>query len=108
MGLPWEYLGAENIKQYQSEGEVVYLFSDAEDVEQRLIDLAGIDPDAEAFEVYGSKEEMIESNLEILWLFVDEVSVYVDNKPYFEKLEETKQAMLNEEYELVPDLIEEA
>lgn len=108
MGLPWEYLGKDNIKQYQSEGEVVYLYSDAEAVEQRLVDLAGLDPNAEAFEVYGSKENMIESSMETLSLFVDEVSQYVENEDYFNKLEETFLAMENEEYDLVPSLIDEA
>lgn len=97
------------IRQWHEEGEVVFLLSDAEQVENRMVDVASIDPDAEEFvNAPVDKTTITQTAAETLGLYIEEVSGYVDNDPYFTKLEEVRQAMENENYGVVSSLIEEA
>lgn len=87
---PWQHFSIEKIQEYQNEGEIVYLYSDAEEIENLIV------------------EEYGEVPMQYIDLFIKEVSQYVDNENYFSKLEEAKEAIANENYDAVPTLIEEA
>lgn len=109
MGMPWENYDNKTIDKKQSEGEIVYLYSDADEVENRMVEVSRVDPDAEGFNsVPYTKDEMAAGTSNIIKQFTEDVQPYVDNEAYFDKLEEVRQALINAEYDSVPSLIEEA
>lgn len=99
------------IKKFQSEGKIVFLYSDADKVEQRQLDVAGVDPNAKEFKESPNnytKDKMAVTTAENLGLYIKEVSQLVDNQPYFDKLKEVQEAMTNGQYDAVSNLITEA
>jgi hypothetical protein len=102
--VPWKYMSSAQILAAQENGEVVYLFSDAEALEEYTVNLAS-NPVNEPY----NKEDLVDSWVGQIGAFLAGVK---DGKPgeidYFMKLEEVKTAMAAYEYDKVPTLIEEA
>lgn len=102
--VPWNYMSSEQIIAAQNNGKVVYLFSDAEALENYTVSLAS-NPVNEPY----NKEDLAESWAGQIGAFILGVK---DGMPseldYFMKLEEVKSAMASYEYEKVPALVEEA
>jgi hypothetical protein len=102
--VPWNYMSSEQIVAAQNNGEVVYLFSDAEALEDYTANLAS-NPVNEPY----NKEDLVDSWVGQIDAFIAGVK---DDKPgkldYFMKLEEVKSAMAAYNYDKVPVLVEEA
>lgn len=109
-GVPQNHMTSKEIKDLQDEGEVVYLLSDAQVLEDYTVNMANMDAKELAQQQSNdlAKKEMAESAVNYLQAFAEGVSPYVDNQAYFNKLKEVEQALLNEQYDQVPALIEEA
>src|SRR5690625_2283944 len=93
---PWQYFFSEKIEELQNEGEIVFLFSDAEALEESI--LISIDG---GFDASGFADH--------IELFLNDVSDIVeDHNGYFNKMQEVKEKLEQQNYEPVVDLIEEA
>ncbi|MEN2765842.1 hypothetical protein [Ornithinibacillus xuwenensis] len=102
--VPWKYLSAESVEAEQNNGEIVYLFSDAEALEDYTIQLSQ-NPDTSPYD----KDTLSTSWANHMTAFIDGVAKYYpDSEQYFAKLKEAKNAMEKFNYEIVPKLIEEA
>jgi hypothetical protein len=102
--VPWNYMSAEQIEASQENGEVVYLFSDAEALEQYSIDLSK-NPDTTPYD----KDTLATSWANHMTAFLNGVKEdHPDKLDYFMKIEEAKNAMAAFDYDNVPGLIEEA
>jgi hypothetical protein len=102
--VPWNYMTSEQIIAKQEAGEIVYLFSDAQSVEEYTLSLAN-NPDTTPY----NKEDLADSWSGQIDAFIQGVKEYYPNElDYFMKLEEVKNAMSAYEYEKVAKLIEEA
>lgn len=104
---PWQYYFTSKMVELQEQGEIVFLWSDAEKLEDDIIlgaymDTEGIDEFVEI------KEENMIGFANIIDLFIKDVEQYIDNKEYFDKLREAQEYMRNLDYETVVTLIEEA
>lgn len=101
---PWYYMTPEQIVEEQNKGEIVYLFSDAEELEKYTRDLAA-NPVNEPYD----KEKLADSWVKYMDPFIQGVQDYYPNKlDYFMKLEEAKNALDAYKYEEVVSLIDEA
>jgi hypothetical protein len=102
--VPWNYMSAEQIETSQSSGEIVYLWSDAEAIEEYTIQLAN-NPDTTPYD----KDTLATSWSNHMVAFLNGVKDYhPDQLDYFMKIEEAKSAMASFDYNKVPGLIEEA
>ncbi|SEQ24073.1 hypothetical protein SAMN05216232_2002 [Virgibacillus subterraneus] len=102
---PWKHFKSEKIEELHENGETVYLYSDAIEIEEHAIDIINTEVPEGA---PATKGDIAKSTARHLDLFIVEVSDYVDNQAYFDKLGEVSQALKNEQYDSVPTLIEEA
>jgi hypothetical protein len=102
---PWEFYSRDKIRSLQNAGETVYLYSDAEAVENMIVEQANFEVPENA---PISKAEMDVQSADYLDLFINEISQIIDNQAYFDKLNEAKQELLNGNYSAVPTLINEA
>lgn len=102
---PWQFYFASDIENLQKSGEVVYLFSDAEKLEEDLIAFAN----ATYENTEQTKENVADSWVNYVSLFVEEVGQYVKDKTdYFAKMNEVIEALKTYDYESIPNLISEA
>lgn len=101
---PWWYFTTDQIAEHQENGETIYLYSDAEELENNVKEFAT----ANHYTEEAPKEEAAETKSKYLSLFVDEVSQVVNNESYFNKLNEVVNSLDNLDYESIPGLIEEA
>lgn len=105
-GYPWQYFGAKDIIAGQKNGEVYFLFSDAEPFETMLKDFALSDESASA---PMTKAENGESFALYLRGFIEGTQEYFpDKKDYFLKLSEIENALKTGDFESIPDKVEQA
>jgi hypothetical protein len=105
-GYPWEYFGAKDIIAGQKNGEVYFLFSDAEAFENMLKDFAVSDESASA---PMTKADNGASFAEYLRGFIEGTQEYYpDKKDYFLKLSEIENALLTGDFESIPAKVEQA
>ncbi|MEN2768507.1 hypothetical protein [Ornithinibacillus xuwenensis] len=104
---PWQHFATNLITEYQTEGEIVYLFSDAEALERDLIEDASRDDEGNE-QLAQRKEKSVKGFAIYLDQFINEVSQHIDNEAYFNKLREVEQALLTADYQSVIDLVNEA
>jgi hypothetical protein len=102
--MPWKYMTPEQIEEAQTNGEITYLFSDSEAIENYTSELAS-NPNTEPY----NKEDLAASWSKHLGLYVTGVKEYYpEHEEYFRKIEEVKESMAVYDYESVIKKIEEA
>lgn len=103
---PWERFRSAAIIEQQNAGEVVYLFSDAEPLENMISSFSTSEPIEDA---PISKEENSESMAGYLDAFISGVEKYYPaKKEYFDKLRSVKDSLLLYDYDSIPQQITEA
>jgi hypothetical protein len=103
-GYPWEGLGSDVIEQHQANGEVVYLFSDAEAIEDTISEFA-VSEELEGAPI--SKADSGKSWVKYLDGFIQGTQKYYQDKTeYFLKLEEIKADLDSGNFEVIPGKIE--
>lgn len=109
---PWERMTGEDIIGQQNNGEVVYLLSDAEELENNIISFANgkyEDLNDESKNVFkNSKDKMADSWAVHLTAFINGVSKEYDNLGYFAQMDMVKKALESKDYESIPELIAKA
>jgi hypothetical protein len=105
-GYPWQYFGAKDIIAGQKNGEVYFLFSDAEAFENMLKDFALSD---ESASVPMTKADNGASFAEYLRGFIEGTQEYYpDKKDYFMKMSEVENALKTGDFESIPAKVEQA
>jgi len=105
-GYPWQYFGAKDILAGQKNGDVYFLFSDAEAFENEIKAFA-VSEELEGVQM--TKAENGESFALYLRGFVEDTQEFFpDKKDYFLKLSEVENALNTGDFEAIPAKIEEA
>lgn len=105
-GYPWQYFGAKQIIEGQKNGEVYYLFSDAEAFENTIVEFAV------AEELEGAPITKVDNGISFanyLQGFIEGTQKYLpDQQDYFLKLSEIQIDLQNGNFEAIPEKIKEA
>lgn len=105
-GYPWEYYGAKDIIQLQKDGEVVYLYSDAEALENTILEFINSE------ELEGAPISKVDNGIsfsEYLDGFIQGVEQYHPlDIAYFNKLREVVADLKSANFDAVPVKINEA
>lgn len=105
-GYPWQYYGAEQIIEGQKNGEVYYLFSDAEEFENTIIDFAVSE------ELEGAPITKVDNGIsfaQYLQGFIEGTQKHQpEQKDYFLKLVEVENDLKTGNFDVIPDKIKEA
>ncbi len=103
---PWEYMDAQAIIEQQNKGEVIYLFADAEAIENSISGFSTSEP-VEGAPI--TKEDSAKSWANYLQGFIQGTEKYYpDKKDYFLKLSEIKVDLENGNFSEIPQKIEQA
>lgn len=105
-GYPWEYYGAKDIMQLQKDGEVVYLYSDAEALENTILEFINSE------ELEGAQISKVDNGIsfsEYLEGFIQGVEPYHQlDAAYFDKMREVVSDLKSSNFDAVPVKIKEA
>lgn len=105
-GYPWEELSTDIIITKQNNGETVFLFNDAEPLENIISDFA-VSEEIEGAPI--TKQGSAETFANYLKGFIQGTQEYFpDKKDYFLKLSEVENALNTGNFEAIPAKIEEA
>lgn len=110
---PWKYLSADAIIQQQQAGQVVFLMSDAETLENSISSFSQNEfkelEDKTKNPFGNSKDKMADSWAKYLDGFIQGVEKYYPDKvDYFSKMADVKIELENHVYDTIPNLINEA
>lgn len=105
-GYPWEYYGAKDIIQLQKDGEVVYLYSDAEALENTILEFINSE------ELEGAPISKVDNGIsfsEYLDGFIQGVEPYRQlDTAYFDKMREVVSGLKSANFDTVLVKIKEA
>jgi hypothetical protein len=105
-GYPWEELSTDNIITQQNSGETVFLFSDAEPLENMISSFA-VSEEIEGAPI--TKQGNAETFANYLKGFIQGTQEYFpDKKDYFLKLSEIENALLTGDFDSIPAKVEQA
>ncbi|MFS0591705.1 hypothetical protein AB1L05_08895 [Cytobacillus horneckiae] len=100
-GYPWEvyepYGNEKAIQERVQNGEVVYLFSDADALENEIL---------KSIENADGKKDWWHFNL--MYFNINLKDFYPEKKAYFDKMKEVEEALFSSNLDIVPNLINEA
>ena len=109
---PWEIMFTKEIFGKQNDGEIVYLLSDAEELENVILSFsqgAFEELNDKSKNTFGnSKDKMAISWADHIKAFTAGVSKDYDNPAYFNQLHQVQLALEANDYESIPELINEA